>query len=338
MQGPPSNMTPLLRHKLWNQRSVFVPGARMRMNVVPMFLNVFVPWGIFILCCGISSFYTMYAHPNIAWALISLVFMLVIISILVATFARKFDPDPTWFTFTAIAVGIMAIAGTVAGQANFDTWSRPYYEIQDLKPVRGIDASFTPGKNLMDGGLFFFKPGNRIDSTRAWHFKFKSFYCVAPIITNSSAPLNQEYSFWAVGKDCCSASSSDFRCGSWGTVGAAGGIRVTSGSDLAYYRLAVQQAESLYSILAPAPIFLTWSASPSFEVASWNAQVFKNYLVMVSFALVVTIFCVSMMSCMYAWIGRGPSVYTMDEADAGRSGAFGPIGAVADYGTKMFTP
>lgn len=329
-------MTPLLRNKLGNQRSVFVPGSRMRMNVVPMFLNIFLPWGAFVLCCGVSSFWTMYAHPRLAWTLIICVFILSFWSITFAVYMRKYDPDPTWFTYTAIAVAVMATWGTIVGQSNFNQWSLPYYELQDLKAVHSLDASFTPGKNVMDGGLFFFKDGNHLDSRRSWHFKFKSTYCVAPIVTNDTQPLNQEYSYWAVGKDCCSVSSSDFRCGSWGQRGAAGGIRVTGGGDLAYYRLAVQQAESLYNIMAPVPIFLKWSSAPSVEVMSWNEQVFKSYMVMVAFSLVSSVFAVTVMTCSYAWIGRGVSAYAMD--DPGRSGQSALFGGVMDYGTKLVSP
>lgn len=326
-------MTPLLRNKLWNQRSVFVPGSRMRMNVVPMFLNVFLPWGAFVLTCGTSSFWTMYAHPRLAWTVITFVFLFSGFATLNSIYMRKYDPDPTWYSYTAVAITVMAVWGTAVGQSNYSQWSLPYYQIQDLKTVHNIDASFTPGKNVMDGGLFFFNPGNHLDNTRSWHFKFKTNYCVAPIVTNSSAPLSQEYSYWAVGKDCCSMSSSDFRCGSWGTLGAAGGIRVTGGSDLPYYRLAVQQAESLYGLTAPQPIFLTWSSSPAFEVAGWNQQVFKSYLIMVCFALVASVFAVTAMTCSYAWIGRGASAYAMD--DGGRTGQSALVGGIVDYGTKV---
>lgn len=324
-----------MRHKLWNQRSVFVPGSRMRMNIVPMFLNIFLPWGAFVLCCGVSSFSTMYNHPRLAWFFIVLVCLICVVGIFFAIYARKYDPDPTWLSYTAVALTIMTVWGTVVGQNNFETWSRPYHELQDLKVVHGIDASFTPGKNIMDGGLFFFNRGNHIDSQRSWHFKFKNLYCVAPIITNSSPPLVQEYSYWAVGRNCCSMSSSDFRCGSWGNLGASGGIRVTSSGDLAYYRLAVQQAESLYNIMAPSPIFLTWSSSPADEIQSWNAQVFKSYLIMVCFALAVSVFAVTVMTCSYAWIGRGPSAYAMD--DPGRN-TQNICRDLKDYGAKLCAP
>lgn len=306
------------------------------MNVVPMFLNVFVPWGVFILCCGITSFWVMYAHPTIAWGAIGMVFTFWGVTICTALFARRYEPDPTWFTFTALVVGIMAVAGTVAGVQNFNNFSKPYFEIQDLKVVQNVDASFTPGKNVMDGGIFLFGRGNHLDESRSWHFKLGSVYCVAPIITNGTAPLSQTYDFWAIGKDCCSVSASDFRCGSWGTAGQAGGIRLTASSgDLKFYGLAVQQAESLYDIMAPHPIFLTWSAAPAEEVSSWNQQVFKNYLLMVTFALVCSMFLVTIASCSYAWIGRGASAYDTQFND-NPDWKLGGYQSQIDYSTKRY--
>jgi len=235
--------------------------------------------------------------------------------VLAAFWARRFEPDPTWFSYAALAVGIMAISGTIAGLKNYKNFSEPYFQIKALKTVENIDASSTPGKNVMDGGIFSFSAGNGLDETRSWHFTYKNTYCVAPIITNGTAPLSQTYDFWAVGKDCCSTSSSDFRCGSWGLAGAGGGIRLVTGGDIKYYKLAVQQAESLFNIMAPNPILLSWSSDPVIQVSSWNQQVYKDYLLMVAFALIASFFFVTLASCSFAFIGRNKSAYAMDFND-----------------------
>jgi len=334
MEQFPDTM-PLIKDRIGSARSVFVHGHRIRMNVVPMFLNVFVPWGVFILCCGLSSFWVMYAHPRIAWGLIGFMYALCVLMIAVAFWARRFEPDPTWFTYAALAVLVMAIGGTVAGQANFKNFSEPYFKIHDLKVIREIDASYTPGKNVMDGGIFMFGSGNGLDETRSWHFTFKHTYCVAPIITNTTAPLSQSYDFWAVGKDCCSTSSSDFRCGSWGLAGKGGGIRMLSGGDMKYYKLAVQQAESLYNINAPNPILLTWSSSPDLEVSSWNQQVFKNYMMMVAVALVASLFFMTLATCSYAFIGRSKSAYATDFYDED-NWQQGGVRKPMDYGVRSY--
>jgi len=330
-----SDTMPLLKDRLGSQRSVFVHGHRIRMNVVPMFLNVFMPWGVFILCCGMTSFWVMYAHPRIAWGFIGLVFLAWFVIIAVAFWARRFDPNPTWFSYFALVVGVMAIAGTVAGLDNFKDFSEPYYHIMSLKTIENLDASFVPGKNVMDGGIFMFGKGNALDETRSWHFTFKTTYCVAPIITNKTAPLSQNYDFWAVGKDCCSLSASDFRCGSWGLAGVGGGIRLVTGADIKYYKLAVEQAESLYNINAPNPILLSWSSAPTVEVNSWNQQVFKNYILMVAVALIASLFFMTLATCGFAFIGRNKSAYAMDfyDQDNWQQGGYGkPM----DYGVHSY--
>lgn len=335
-EAMPTDAHPLIKQRMMAKRSIFAPGHRIRVNVVAIFLNVFIPWGVFILCCGITSFWLMYAHPELAWAIISTVFVLWGASLCLAIGARRFDPDPTWFTFSALIVGIMAISGTVVGLQNFKNYSKPYFEINDLKTINGIDASFTPGKNVMDGGIFHFNAGNQIDDNRSWHFHFHNTYCVAPIITNNTAPLTQTYDFWAVGKDCCSVSASDFRCGSWGSTRSAGGVRVISSGDMGYYKLAVQQTESLYNIMAPNPIFLTWSENPAMEVEAMNQQVFKNYLVMVAFAFIASLFLVTLAACRFAWMGRGQSVYSM-KFNNDPTWDQGGIQKPMDYKTHMYT-
>lgn len=337
--GAQSEIEPLLKD-LGSQRSVFVPGSRIRMNVVPMFLNVFIPWGVFIFCCGITSFWVMYAHEGIAWGLIGGVFFICSCLAFTALWARRFEPDPTWFTYTAVMVLAMAVAGTIAGRGNFEHFSKPYFQVRDLKVVRDIDASMTPGKNVMDGGIFQFLPGNQLDVTRAWHFKFRGLYCVAPIVTNGTAPTSQVYDYWAVGKECCSDSSADFRCGAWGEDHTAGGIRLTEAGakgELQYYRLAVQQAESLYNIMAPNPIFLTWSSDPIAEVGSWNQQVFKNYLMMTSVALVCSFFCMSIATCGFAFIGRSKSAYAMEIMDDPAWSQGGGYRKPMDFATKTYS-
>merc|ERR1719181_1727148 len=191
-----------------------------------------------------------------------------------------------WLTYLCLAVGAAILAGTMAGTGNFSTFAEPYFKIKDLKVISDIDASAVPGENVMDAGIIQFSRGNHLDPLRSWHFMRQSVYCVAPIITNGTMPRGLSYDFWAVGKDCCSMSSSDFRCGAWGSLAAHGGYRVINQNDQTFYRLAVQQAESLYNIKARNPVFINWSPNPGGEVQTWNQQAFQNFLMQAGFALV----------------------------------------------------
>lgn len=303
-------MEPLLREKAQKLRSVFAPGHRIRMNIVPMFVGTFLPWGVFIFCCGLSTFWLNYMQPKLVTGLIGAVFLFWIVWMFAAIWARFREPDPTWFTYMAIAVGVAAITGTACGGTNFSTFSQPFYQINDLKVASNVDASTTPSRNVMDAGIVHFAAGNHFDVLRSWHFKNDNLYCVAPVV--SGGANTAFYNYWVVGKDCCSLAASDFRCGAWGSTKANSGIRVMNDNDLANYRLAVQQAVSLYGLQAPSPVFLTWSTDPTLEVASWNQQVFKNYLTQVATALVFCVFFVCMATIRFAWLGRASSAYATD--------------------------
>merc|ERR1719160_2030554 len=178
------------------------------------------------------------------------------------------------------------------------------------------------GQNVLDAGQFYFVKGSKLDPLRAWHFRQKDVYCVAPIIapvsngtwpvpnmTYPNVPLTQSYDFWAVGKDCCSVSSSDFRCGAYNNPLARSAIRVLDEQDLKFYRLAVEQAETLYGIMATHPVFFEWSQDPLEVVNTWNARAFANYILAAVFSLVVSLLGVACASCKFAWLGRCVSVY-----------------------------
>jgi len=285
------------------------------MNIVPMFLNVFVPWGVFVFCCAMKSFWLSYAHPTVVLGSISVVFLAWLVTVVVAYQARRRDPDPTWFTYFSAVFLIMFVAGTFVGSRNYDRLFKKYYMITDLKIAKGIDASITPGQNVMDAGIIEFKPGNVFDARMSWHFKHRDLYCVAPILTHSTPPLQQTYDFWAVGKDCCAVGASDFRCGSWGHSQAKSGVRLMDDDAADYYRLAVQQAESLYGISAPRPIFLEWATDPIAEVNSWNHYAFRWFCVQIGFALVCNAFLITLASVKYSWLGRAESVYQMEYYD-----------------------
>merc|ERR1740138_1480259 len=90
-----------LNDRVHKPRTVFTPGHRIRMNVVPMFVNVFVPWGFFLFIAGVSSFSLIYTRPKLAAILIGLCVVIVAALVGVALWFRKRDPEPTWFTYFA---------------------------------------------------------------------------------------------------------------------------------------------------------------------------------------------------------------------------------------------
>jgi len=283
------------------------------MNIVPMFLNIFVPWSIFTFLCGLCASWLMYAQPGFVWVIIAVVFVGWLWSFYKALHARKNDPEPTWYSYVSLSVGLAMFAGVICGLITFETLTKPYFALRDLKTIKNLDVSKELGQNVMDAGIVHFAKGTALDGLKSWHFKNGELYCVAPIVMNDAKPQSQSYDFWAVGKECCSASTSDFRCGAWAIADAAGALRVTDDKDVPFYRLAVKQAETLYGIVATHPIFLKWSVDPMMEVNTYNTLAYKNYLFMVACAFVFSLFFVSMASCKYAWIGRGTKMEMYDD-------------------------
>jgi len=290
------------------------------MNVVPMFLNLILPWGAFVIVCGICSSWMMYTQPGAALSIVAFVFGLWALSVVAAVRARKGNPEPTWFSYAALMVGIAVISGTACGLTNYSIYKRPYYAIHDLKTMHHVNAGTMRGQNMMDVGIMHFTEQNQLDGLKSWHFKHGTLYCVAPVVSNGSAPETQSYDFWAVGQECCSLSSSDFRCGSWGSVDAHSAIRLLDDEAAPYYRLAVKQAETMYGIVANHPIFFEWTVDPEYEVNAMNKMAFKHFLLMAAVAFVASLFCVVMATCKFSWIGRGGAMEVYGDLEWQKAG------------------
>lgn len=306
------HLTNKFQKRLHQPRNVFAPGHRIKMNIVPMFLMIFVPWGLFVFIMGTQSFYLMYTRPLSGYMIFAFAALFWVACVVFAVNRRKYDPEPTWFSYFALVIGLAVFCGFFLGQYIYNTFSFPYYQVRDLKVLRNLDASTEHGQNVMDAGMFYFAEGNKLDATRAWHFKQKTVYCVAPIVMNQGkhvVPQTASFDFWAVGKDCCSVAASDFRCGAYNNPLARGGIRNMVDADRAFYRLAVEQATALYGIQATNPIFFEWSLDPMLSVNSWNRHGFNRFLAYSLFGLIVAAFLMAMASCKYSFLGRAESVY-----------------------------
>jgi len=245
----------------------------------------------------------------LAWFFLGIAYVIVLVLVCVAMYMRRSDPEPTWFSHFAIIMFLAVIIGTMLGQYNHQTNMVKYYEVQDLKVIDGIDASKEKGSNMMDAGVVNFGEGNRLDAEKSWHFKHKTLYCVAPVIGSEAYPESQTYDFWAVGKDCCSVGASDFRCGDASTIGSHSALRVFDDADIKYYRLAVEQAESLYGVMAQHPIFFEWTHDPNGLINSWNEAGFNFFIKTSAFFFVLCVFAVALASCQFSFIGRRESIY-----------------------------
>jgi hypothetical protein len=267
---------------------------------------------VFIIVLSATSFKMMYKKPGLVYLIVGAIIFFFLLSVFQARERRKNDPEPTWYTYNAFMVGLALVGGLAFGHDIFTEDSLPYFMVKDLKVIGHLDASKEHGQNVLDAGIIYFAEGNKIDSSKSWHFKQGAVYCVAPIIKGDSVPETQSFDFWAVGKDCCSVSTSDFRCGDFKNPNARSAIRVLDAADRPFYRLAVKQAETAYGIMATHPVFFQWAQDPLETVNSWNARAFIRFVMFVTFGFLISLSGVACASCKFSWIGRAESVYSMD--------------------------
>lgn len=223
-----------------------------------------------------------------------------------AYYANKGSSEPTWLKFATVSCGIAVLAGIGFGYYNYHWNLIHFYQMQDLKAYPAVDASVEHGQNLMDAGRLYFAHGNKLDITRGWHFKHGTIYCVAPVIGGQGLPETGSYDFWAVGKDCCVESSSDFRCGDWDKPHARGGLRLMELRDRPFYELAVEQAKTNYKLIADHPIFFEWFEEPLHRVNEWR-DTGLNYWLLACFGhFSFCVVCAGLATYNFAFMGRGP--------------------------------
>uniref|UniRef100_A0A7S1F515 Uncharacterized protein n=1 Tax=Noctiluca scintillans TaxID=2966 RepID=A0A7S1F515_NOCSC len=296
-------MHPLIAQTLHKQRSVFRPGSRIRMNIFPLFFCILFPSTAFIWCNAIAGGSYMYFHPEAAMASIFLMWMLWLGFVAYTVWAKVSLPDPQWSIFLSLLIFIGVLTGTLFGLHNYTENVEPYHSVHDLKNVSDFDVTTRHAADVMDASLFTFTERTTIDPLRSWHFKQKSLYCVAPIV-NKNVEWMAVHNFWAVGKDCCSMSSSDFRCGDALNPTARGGLRVLGEYDMTMYRLAVQQSQELYGLSVDEPIFFEWHKDPSSVVMAWFHNASRYLIESSVFFIIVCIFLTSIAATIFSTLGR----------------------------------
>lgn len=286
------------------------------MNIIPMFLNLFAPWAFYIFVVTIATFHMRHESPWLCLIILGFCWLVWGITFFIAARAKRRNPDPTWFTYFALMMFVAVLVGTLFGSYNYSRNLNPYYTLNDLKVISHLDPGKERGQNVMDAGIFYFSEGTHVNGHKSWHFKDGTLYCVAPIVSAGGSPETQSYDFWAVGKDCCSMSSSDFRCGDTSNPTSRSAIRIFDDADIQHYRLAVEQAETLYNVMATHPIFFEWYIDPLEHVGAWNEKGFKWYLRSIAAFFVLSLVSVIGATSQFAYIGRRESVYEQSVLEA----------------------
>jgi len=268
----------------------FVRRQRQRMNFVAVMQSVFVPWILFCLVFGVTSFYLHFSMPTLCWFLVGLasVFVLGIFAMAGPSFLAKVRHndtlEPTWLIFLSITTLVAVVLGVVFGNMVYTDFMQRYYEYLNLNDYRSVDVSKMQGEQLMDGARMTFTKNTTLDLRKAMGFKNVNMYCVVPITVadaNGTGVRSElaNYDFWAVGLNCCSDDNTDFHCGEYNNPKARGALRLLETDDRPFYRLAVQQAEEVYHVKAAHPLFLYWTEDPVQEMESWREDGYKLFYV-----------------------------------------------------------
>lgn len=252
---------------------------RPRFCLLPLLYCVLVPWAVFCAVFWVRSFHLRYLHPAIAHVLEAVIWILALCLQFFALGrqARRIGGEkvsPSWINFVSVTVLFALLVATILGEYNYQDNMQPYYDVASLQTYKDIDPVNARGENLMDAGRLVFSEGSHLDLKHSMGYKDSETWCVAPVTTrnlddNSTQPAVMD--FWAIGKNCCSGSKGgDFKCGSWSSHFAHGGLRLLNDAELPFYRLAVHQAEAAFNLQVQHPIFLYWMPEPIEEVNAYS--------------------------------------------------------------------
>lgn len=284
---------------------------RRRLNVVPILICFFVPWALYVGVTALLSFSLHFYQPLLCWLFVAAAVCVVIGLGIAAFWAQKkkilMEPDatPSWYMFLFLTSALAVILALIMGELNYETNARPHFNILSMDTFSGLDPGRMKGEQFMDVSMITFNNGTRLDLTHSMGFKDDDIYCVAPII-NPEFVKPDRYDYWAVGLNCCSGNSADFHCEGFNNPYARSGLRLMQDSERPFYRLAVQQAEAVYRIGAPYPLFFKWVVDPQLEADGlwatgirWFLSGLFAYFILQGFLVTVATLAFSKMSFHY---------------------------------------
>lgn len=281
--------------------TVFAPGKRRRINVIAICINVFFPFFMFATLFCTMSFRFHYKNPAACWLMAAAFTAVCGVLYSLAWRNKQRDRSPMWLTFTTSSCIFAVITAVIFGNINYVFNLLPYYEINSLNTYPSVNPATDFGQMLMDAGRVYFADGTALDMKKATSFKTTDLYCVVPIVTGKEKLSH--YDFWAVGVNCCSSVSADFRCGQFNNPKARSGIRLVWDSDRPYYRLAVQMAEAQFNLNAPHPLFFTWIQDPMTELNAYLDAGWRYFMLGVSCHFAFNLFCTGSAMIVFSKIG-----------------------------------
>jgi len=239
--------------------------------------NIFCTWLLFAVLLAFKSFSLNYKFPELVSYLVLLCIIPAFAMFYEAVKEYERRPDRAkWHCLEGIFCLIAVGAAVSLGESNYSQNMLPWYSIAHMTTYPSVNPARDKGAQLMDAGAVYFAQGTGLDMRRAMGFRSKELYCVAPIVIGEGKMAS--YDFWAIGKNCCSGVSSDFRCGAYNNPSASAGLRLVNDDERPFYKLAVQQAEAAYGVTSTHPIFFNWMVDPLAEAETFRDNGFHTFI------------------------------------------------------------
>lgn len=250
---------------------------------------LFVPWLLFVTTFWLRSF-ELRRDSDVLVTLLCYCLLLPVLAFASMTLNLAKTGNAKPMLFLSVTSFVAWGLAFVTGDANFTSYMRPYYDITNLNTYPSVDPSKYTGAQLMDAGMIQFTKGSKLNLANSIGFKNGDVYCVAPVVGKNGTQAT--YDFWAVGINCCSGHTADFRCGEFSNPAANWGLRLMDDSKRDMFRLAVKEAEASFNLNAPHPVFMYWLSDPQSEVNAYQDDGFKFFSMWVSATGAVQLFLV----------------------------------------------
>lgn len=276
-------------------RSSQLRTQKKRLNILSMCWVLVIPTIIFIFVLAAMSFSLPYYKP-IAVVCIVCAFLLIVLytGYLAVTVWRAkkagYPREPSWYIFLFIVCALAWVIALCLGCYNYYANLYFYYEITNLNYYTGVNPAEVKGQQVQDAGRIEFVTTAYLQTNISKGYTHTDVYCVAPIVYGDDMTT---YDFWAVGINCCGgATSTDFECGDYDDSDAHSAFINLDDSADTYYKLAVEQIESMYGITANYPLFFKWTEDVSLSSNQSDAESFYKYaligwLLFMVFAIIV---------------------------------------------------
>jgi len=290
---------------------LFLKRRRNRVNMIPVIAAILLPLIMFATMFACMSFSFHYNRPLATFLFVCTGFIIVaFLGMATLRSMATSNREASWMPFLFVTMLLAWTGGVLAGDLNFAFNMEAFYNFENLNFYPDVDPAAASGQMFMDAGRMVFAPNSHLDLTKSIGFKQENVYCVAPVSKALPGAVNgshrrslqalENYDFWAVGMNCCSGNSPDFKCAHFNDAKASGGLRLMDDDQRPFFRLAVQQAEATYKIKAAHPIFIHWSPDPLGASQAGQKQGVQRYLQGILTFLSVQCFLVAAATLIFA--------------------------------------